>query len=161
MYPGYRIKCVKPCILIFLGDPLTSFLPVDGQFAGAMYYVIDVFLQIFMKFAAVIIISPIFSIPGLIVVLFGAWFGHIYMRAQLPVKRESSNAKAPVLGHFGSAISGLGSFLISVSRSRPWANLDLTVSIRAYGAQAAFRKESHQRIDRLTRAQVTYWNLNR
>lgn len=71
----------------------------------------DVFLQIFMKFGAVIIISPVFVIPGIVVVLVGGWLGHVYMRAQLPVKRESSNAKSPVLGHFGSAISGLGECL--------------------------------------------------
>ena len=35
------------------------------------------------------------------------------------------------------------------------------VSIRAYGAQDAFRKESYLRLDKYTRAQITYWNLNR
>ncbi len=28
----------------------------------------------------------------------GVYLGQIYMKAQLPVKREMSNAKAPVLG---------------------------------------------------------------
>ncbi|KAH8086658.1 multidrug resistance-associated ABC transporter [Cristinia sonorae] len=115
---------------------------IDGSFPSATYYVIDIAFQMIMKFGAVIIISPIFSIPGLIVFAIGAWFGHVYMRAQLPIKRESSTAKAPVLGHFGAAIAGL-------------------VSIRAYGAQAAFRKGSYDRIDRYTRAQITQWNLNR
>ncbi|TCD68828.1 hypothetical protein EIP91_009695 [Steccherinum ochraceum] len=115
---------------------------IDTSFAGAVYYVIDVFLQIFMKFGAILIISPVFIFPGLFVMAVGGWFGHVYMRAQLPVKREMSNAKSPVLANFGSAIGGL-------------------VSIRAYGAQAAFRKESFLRIDRFTRTQITYWNLNR
>ncbi|TCD71270.1 hypothetical protein EIP91_011749 [Steccherinum ochraceum] len=97
---------------------------IDTSFAGAVYHVIDAFLQIFMKFSAILIISPVFIFPG------------------LPVKREMSNAKSPVLANFGSAIGGL-------------------VSIRAYGAQAAFRKESFLRIDRFTRTQITYWNLNR
>ncbi|KAH8086659.1 hypothetical protein BXZ70DRAFT_1067810 [Cristinia sonorae] len=115
---------------------------IDSSFPSATYYVIDVGFQILMKFGAVIIISPIFSIPGLVVFAVGAWFGHVYMRAQLPIKRESSTAKAPVLGHFGAAITGL-------------------VSIRAYGAQAAFRNESYNRIDRFARAQITQFNLNR
>jgi hypothetical protein len=39
--------------------------------------------------------------------LLGGWIGRIYMKAQLSVKREMSNAKVPVLGHFGAAIAGL------------------------------------------------------
>lgn len=35
-----------------------------------------------------------------------------------------------------------------------------TVSIRAYGAQAAFRRESFVRIDRYSRASTTFWALN-
>ena len=85
-----------------------SIRTVDGSFCNATYYVFDVALQILFKFGAVIIISPIFLIPGVIVIAVGALFGHVYMRAQLPVKRESSNMKAPVLAHFGSAIGGLG-----------------------------------------------------
>ncbi|THH30400.1 hypothetical protein EUX98_g3808 [Antrodiella citrinella] len=115
---------------------------IDGNFALSLYNLVDTVLLVSLKLGAVIVVSPIFSIPGLIVIVIGGTFGHLYMRAQLPVKRESSNAKAPVLGHFNSAVTGL-------------------VSIRAYGAQAAFRKESYIRIDKFTRAQITYWNLNR
>lgn len=82
--------------------------PVDGTFAIATYYVFDVFLQLSMKLGAIILVSPIFVIPGIVVIVIGGLFGRIYMKAQLPVKRESSKAKAPVLGHFGSAVSGLG-----------------------------------------------------
>jgi len=53
-----------------------------------------------------------------------------------------SNAKSPVLGHFGAAIAGLP-------------------SIRAYGSQNAFIRESLKRIDRYTRAARTFYNLNR
>ncbi|THH33272.1 hypothetical protein EUX98_g944 [Antrodiella citrinella] len=115
---------------------------IDGPLSNSFYDVIDIVLEIAVKFGAVIIISPIFSVPGIIVILVGVGFGHIYMRAELPVKRESSNAKSPVLGHFGSAVSGL-------------------VSIRAYGAQAAFRKGSYKYLDNYTRAQITAHNLSR
>ncbi|KAF7792456.1 hypothetical protein EIP86_003493 [Pleurotus ostreatoroseus] len=91
---------------------------------------------------AVVIISPIFVFPGLLVGAIMGIVGQLYMRAQLAVKRERSNARSPVLGHFGAAIAGL-------------------VSIRAYGAQAAFRSESFKRIDRYTRASMNYFNLNR
>lgn len=81
---------------------------MDGPFWSALYSTLDVSLQIMMKFGAVIIISPIFSIPGIVMIILGAGLGHLYMNAQLPAKREVSNAKAPVLAHFGSAIGGLG-----------------------------------------------------
>ncbi|KAI9509765.1 hypothetical protein F5148DRAFT_1275094 [Russula earlei] len=66
----------------------------------------------------------------------------VYMKAQIAIKREMSNAKAPVLGHFGAAVAGL-------------------TSIRAYGAQLAFREESYRRIDRYTRAGRSFYNMNR
>lgn len=74
------------------------------------------------KFAAVVLFTPVFAIPGIAVALAGVWCGQIYIKAQLCVKREMSNARSPVLGHFGAAIAGI-------------------VSIRAYRAQDAFRKE--------------------
>ncbi|TCD61149.1 hypothetical protein EIP91_008843 [Steccherinum ochraceum] len=115
---------------------------IDTSFPSALYNLMDRALQTVTKFGAVIIISPVFIFPGLLVVTAGGYLGHVYMRAQLPAKREASNAKSPVLGHFGSTIAGL-------------------VSIRAYGAQAAVRKESFHRLDRLLRAQITFWDLNR
>ncbi|KAI0076666.1 multidrug resistance-associated ABC transporter [Panus rudis PR-1116 ss-1] len=115
---------------------------IDSQFPLSLYVFIDISFMIFTKFFAVILISPIFIFPGALLVALGVLLGNIYMKAQLPVKREASNARAPVLGHISSALGGL-------------------VSIRAYGAQDSFRRESQSRIDKYTRAQRTYWNLNR
>lgn len=64
------------------------------------------------------------------------------MKTQLSVKREKSTAQAPVLGLFGAAFAGL-------------------VSIRAYGAESALKKESYARINRYTRTARIFWNLNR
>lgn len=60
-----------------------------------------------LKFIGIIIISPVFIFPSIGVALLGAWFGQIYMKGQLSVKREMSNARSPVLAHFGAAIAGL------------------------------------------------------
>lgn len=54
----------------------------------------------FMKLSAVVFMTPLFIIPGVIVGIFGGWVGQIYMAAQLSVKREMSNAKAPVVGQY-------------------------------------------------------------
>jgi hypothetical protein len=50
------------------------------------------------------------------VAIMGSWCGQIYIKAQLSVKREMSNARSPVLGHFGAAISGLGRAVIYFPR---------------------------------------------
>ncbi|KZT36414.1 P-loop containing nucleoside triphosphate hydrolase protein [Sistotremastrum suecicum HHB10207 ss-3] len=84
---------------------------------------------------------PALSI-GIIVAASGVFFGQLYIKAQLPLKRHLSTLRAPVLGHVGTALQGL-------------------VSIRAYGAQEAFIEESMKRIDAHTRVARTYWCLNR
>ncbi len=53
-----------------------------------------------------------------------------------------SNAKSPVMSHFGAAIAGL-------------------ISIRAYGAQDTFKSESLKRINNYTRSARSFYNLNR
>ena len=60
-----------------------------------------------LHFVAVVYITPVFSGPGIFIAVIGAWLGRIYMKAQIAIKREMSNAKAPVLGHFGASVVGL------------------------------------------------------
>ncbi|KAI0045217.1 P-loop containing nucleoside triphosphate hydrolase protein [Auriscalpium vulgare] len=115
---------------------------LDGPVADALCGVVEISVAMMIKLGAVVLLTPVFLIPGVLVFALGGWCGQIYMRAQIAVKREQSNARAPVLGHFGAAIAGL-------------------TSIRAYGAQAAFRQESYKRIDRYTRAARVFWDLNR
>ncbi|CDO77193.1 hypothetical protein BN946_scf184747.g6 [Trametes cinnabarina] len=115
---------------------------VDGPLATKLAWVIELTIALLVKFFAVVTFSPLFTIPGAIVAAVGGWCGQVYMKAQLSVKREMSNARAPVLGHFGAAIAGL-------------------TSIRAYGAQSQFKQESFRRVDRYVRAARTFYNLNR
>ena len=60
-----------------------------------------------VKFAAVVLYTPSFLVPSVFIAIAGGWLGNMYIKAQLSVKREMSNAKAPVLGIVGGAISGL------------------------------------------------------
>ena len=82
------------------------------------------------------------------------------MKAQLSVKREMSNAKAPVMGHVGAAVAGLGRLNIA-SLTEDIGTDKGTVSIRAYGAQEAFRQEAYRRIDNYTSANRTFRTLSR
>lgn len=70
------------------------------------------------KLTAVVIYAPIFLLAGILVAAVGGYLGQIYMKAQLPVKREMSNAKAPVLAVLGESITGLSTCL-RVSRADP------------------------------------------
>ncbi|KZV64704.1 hypothetical protein PENSPDRAFT_656364 [Peniophora sp. CONT] len=115
---------------------------VDGPFANDFKYVVQVSATMLIKVIVIVIVTPVFVIPCLLVFAIGRWFGAVYMAAQLSVKREMSNKRAPVIGHFGAAIAGI-------------------TSIRAYGAQQAFRLESYKRIDDYTRTGRTFYNLNR
>lgn len=60
-----------------------------------------------LKVVFIVIISPIFLAPAIAVAALGGFLGNVYMKGQLSTKRELSNAKAPVLGHFGDALSGI------------------------------------------------------
>ncbi|KAJ3564973.1 hypothetical protein NP233_g7938 [Leucocoprinus birnbaumii] len=117
-------------------------LEVDGPLKDNGKWLTEITVQMAVKLGAVVFMTPIFLIPGTFVSAVGGWIGQIYMAAQLSVKREMSNAKAPVVGHFGAAIAGL-------------------TSIRAYSAEEAFIKESMERINRYSRAARVFYNLNR
>lgn len=115
---------------------------VDGPIARNFSSLLEISLAMLVKFGAVIILSPIFTLPGIAAFLIGGWAGQVYIKAQLSVKREMSNARSPVLSHFGAAIAGI-------------------VSIRAYSAQDMFKTESLHRIDRFSRPARTFYLLNR
>lgn len=80
---------------------------MDNRLARATQIVTQVIIFLLMKVVSVVIFSPIFLVPALLVALADFICGHVYMKAQMPVKRELSNAKAPVLGHFGAAVNGI------------------------------------------------------
>jgi hypothetical protein len=82
--------------------------PVDGPVSQLFMWFIEISISMLIKLIAIMYLTPVFTIPGVIVAVFGAWLGQVYMKAQIAIKREMSNAKAPVLGHFGAAVSGLG-----------------------------------------------------
>ncbi len=90
-------------------------------------YVVEISVTMLIKFVAVVIVTPLFLFPSVIVALAGAWCGQVYIKAQLSVKREMSNAKSPVLSQyvymqssrtlytddtysFGAAIAGLSKY---------------------------------------------------
>ena len=77
-----------------------------------------------LRVGAVMLVLPIFALPALAVVVVGGWISMIYTHAQLSVKRELSNARAPVLGHFAGALAGLGESPLPLSPMLSWTAAD-------------------------------------
>ena len=65
----------------------------------------------FARLGAVVLFTPTFVLPALVIAAIGGWLGQVYIKAQLSVKREMSTAKAPVLGILGGAIAGLRAYI--------------------------------------------------
>ena len=113
-----------------------------------------------VKSATVVIISPILLIPGVFISLLGAACGQIYVKSQLSVKPEMSNARAPELGLFRAAVAKLTMQAILILQIHSCSPVSIA-SIRVYGAEKAFIEETYKRINKYTRAARTFYNLNR
>nr|GAT43358.1 ATP-binding cassette transporter [Mycena chlorophos] len=116
----------------FTGDINT----IDDNLSERLWDLLHSTVGLVTQLLAVVLFTPIFLIPGVLVALLGIWFGRIYLAAQL--SRTGINPYSSI----GVTMSGL-------------------VSVRAYGAQDTFVRISMEKIDRLTRIQRTFANLNR
>ncbi|KAJ7290142.1 P-loop containing nucleoside triphosphate hydrolase protein [Mycena rebaudengoi] len=114
---------------------------IDANIGQSLWAVFDLVFFASIRLIAIIVLAPFFILPATFLLLVGMVIGRLYTKAQLSVKREMSNARAPVLAHFGAAIEGL-------------------VSIRAYAAQEAFILESINRINHYTRTARTFHHLS-
>ncbi|KAF8307170.1 hypothetical protein DL93DRAFT_2171840 [Clavulina sp. PMI_390] len=115
---------------------------VDGMLSLRSNNFIRFTFMLVGKLLAILFITPQFTLPAIFFGVTGVVVGEMYMKTQMPVKREMSLARAPVFSHFTASIHGL-------------------TSIRAYGAQERFIQESMRRIDRYSRVARPFWNLNR
>ncbi|KZP10497.1 hypothetical protein FIBSPDRAFT_963101 [Athelia psychrophila] len=114
---------------------------VDEVVTRYFHYVCDLSLSIIVSLAIILIFAPMFIPPSIVVALIGVWVGQVYIRTIMSVKREMSNARSPVLAHFGASVAGL-------------------VSIRAFGVESSVKLESMGRINKYTRTARLFHNLN-
>jgi len=87
-------------------------ITVDSTIPDYLNAVLVMGISMLAKFIAVVVFSPVFLLPGVAAFVIGAAVGQIYIKAQLSVKREMSNARSPVLSHFGAAIAGIGACIL-------------------------------------------------
>jgi len=116
MHSGYAVWCVKSSSLALHGLELTITAAVDSTIPDYLNAVLAMGISMFAKFVAVVVFSPVFLLPGVAAFAIGALVGQIYIKAQLSVKREMSNARSPVLSHFGAAIAGIGAWSLTAWR---------------------------------------------
>ncbi|CAL1716627.1 unnamed protein product [Somion occarium] len=114
---------------------------VDGPLASYFFQLFDCSMQMIFRFTAILMVTPSFALLGVIIAALGLAAGQAFMKAQLPIKRETSLARAAVVGHLATSLSGL-------------------VTIRAYGVQERYGLELHGVIDQYSRAARTTSNLN-
>ncbi|KAI5824338.1 P-loop containing nucleoside triphosphate hydrolase protein [Schizophyllum commune Tattone D] len=115
---------------------------LDTALPHDVHFLFQLTTTLLVKLIAIVVITPLFLVFGVAVGITGMFLGSAYMRAQMPLMRETSKAKAPVLAHFGASMAGL-------------------VSIRAYGAQRTVHATSIQHINQYTRAARISFDLQR
>ncbi|TDL20537.1 P-loop containing nucleoside triphosphate hydrolase protein [Rickenella mellea] len=116
---------------------------VDNSFARMASMFLEISISLIGNFFVSIYMAgwPALLSGGIMAIL-GGWLGMVYLKAQLSVRRELSNAKSPVMSQVGQTLAGLP-------------------SIRAYGAEGRFRVVLRNRIDPYIRASLTFYNINR
>lgn len=95
------------------------------------------FFYSFMRMTVAMIISFSMSvamagwsafIPGLVLFILGSFLGLVYLKCQICIRREMSNAQAPVISQIGAALSGLRKlFLYSQCRVEQFYSLLLNL----------------------------------
>ena len=71
---------------------------VDGPLIITLKFFGDITAKLLVKFFTVVALTPTFFLPGVAVAAAGMLCGQIYIKAQRSIKREMSNARAPVVG---------------------------------------------------------------
>jgi ABC-type transport system involved in cytochrome bd biosynthesis fused ATPase/permease subunit len=91
---------------------------IDSQFAAVFIQFLQLSITMVTYFVATTIVTGISAlVSGTVVLVLGGFLGFAYLRAQLCVKREMSNAKAPVMSHVATALAGLRESLTSILRT--------------------------------------------
>ena len=104
--------CESRLTAITVGSTIPDYLKIPDY----LNVVLTMGISMLAKFIAIVVFSPVFLFPGVAAFAIGTVLGQIYIKSQLSVKREMSNARSPFLSHFGAAIAGIGTCILSVEK---------------------------------------------
>ena len=87
---------IPPCSRWLDGTPTSRIITrctqdivtVDGDLAKKMASLAELVVSMAIKLGSSVIFTPVFLLPGVLIATLGVYIGNIYMRAQMPVKRE-------------------------------------------------------------------------
>ncbi len=132
---------------------------IDGPFMIMLRPLISISIRLVTLFAVSVVMAGWSAfIPGVILMVVGGFLGRVYLIAQIGIRREMSNAKAPVMSQVSTVLGGISEIYYFLSHP---ATESIEVSIRAYSAQELFRKGIKKRADALVRASFTFYDINR
>ncbi|KZT60639.1 P-loop containing nucleoside triphosphate hydrolase protein [Calocera cornea HHB12733] len=129
-----------------VGRIIARFTQDMSEFDGGLTNLVEILVRetvsLVLRLGVILLISPIWGIPSAAIIAVGLLVGQVYIHAQMCIRRLRSNWRSPLFNHLGAAVSGL-------------------ISIRAYGAEEAFKQELRQRADAYARPSRVFYNLGK
>ena len=81
---------------------------VDQELESFAYMLMRMTIALLAFFVSAVLMAGWYAfIPGILLALLGGFLGIVYLKCQLCIRREMSNAKAPVMSEIGAALNGL------------------------------------------------------
>lgn len=81
---------------------------IDGPFANMLRPFIHITINLLTLFASSVFMAGWSAfIPGVILMCLGGFLGRVYLIAQIGIRREMSNAKAPVMSQISTVLGGI------------------------------------------------------
>ncbi|KZO92652.1 hypothetical protein CALVIDRAFT_601298 [Calocera viscosa TUFC12733] len=114
----------------------------DGGLTNLVEVVVRETVSLTLRLVAILFVSPMWGVPSALILAVGFAVGQVYIHAQMCFRRLRSNWRSPLFNHLGAAVSGL-------------------ISVRAYGADEAFKAELRQRADAYSRPSRAFYNLSK
>jgi len=66
---------------------------IDNSIAQSFYWVVYSIMGMVTRLGVVVLFTPIFLLPGVVIAIVGIFIGNMYLRAQLSVKREKRSVR--------------------------------------------------------------------
>lgn len=84
---------------------------IDGPFNGFANAFLHITVSMISVLSSTVYMAGIPAlVSGSLVGALGGWIGSVYLKAQVPIRREMSNAKSPIMSQVGAALAGLREF---------------------------------------------------
>lgn len=81
---------------------------IDGAFEILACMLMRMSINLIALFTSAVFVAGWYAfVPGLLLAVLGGFLGLVYLKCQLSIRREVSNAKAPVMSQIGTALNGL------------------------------------------------------